>query len=57
MVDILVVKERERITKNLSELRRITLNGEVFISEEAVRGEVDNWSKYEIVTPPTNTHL
>jgi len=53
MQDTLIIKERERITKNLSELRRITLNGEVFISEEAIKGEIDNWSKYEIVTPPT----
>ena len=45
--------ERARITKNLSELRQTTLNGEVFISEESIKGEVDNWSKYKIVTPPT----
>ena len=54
MTKIPSVEERERITKNLSELRRITLNGEVFISEEAIKGEIDNWSEYKILTPPTN---
>jgi len=42
-------EERERITKNLSQLRQITVNGEVFISAESIKGEISNWSEYKIV--------
>jgi len=42
-------EERERIIKNLSQLRQITVNGELFISAEAIKGEISNWSEYKIV--------
>ena len=42
-------EERERIIKNLSQLRQITVNGELFISAESIKGEISNWSEYKIV--------
>ena len=44
-----IAEERERIIKNLSQLRQITVNGELFISAEAIKGEISNWSEYKIV--------
>ena len=42
-------EERERITENLSQLRQITVNGEVFISAESIKGEISNWIENKIV--------
>ena len=49
-----VEAERERILNELPHLRQTTINGEVLLSEESVKGAVDNWRQYEKVYPTNN---